>query len=200
MPAATEKHPVGSGVIYGPTSLAIALLTLDDFKRLAGTLGAMERSRQWWIGDLLVYGEQTFDEPLFLDALDEFGLAKHTLVNYRSIAARVDASVRREALTFSHHAEVAYLERRQQVKWLDKAERDQLDVKELRALVHPDAGQPERLEPLVELTPSEDAAIAKRLERIERAFSNGIRYVDASKETTVEDLVWLLALAKRLTR
>lgn len=200
-PAATDTQPVGSGVVYGPTALAVSLLSLDEFRQVAETLGAMEKSRQWWIGDLLVYGETTFDEPEFLDALDAFGLAPHTLVNYRSICSRVPAAARRESLSFSIHAEVAYLEPDERNEWLDVAERDGLGVRELRELLRPGSGrQADGPEPAPELTPAEDVDVQRRLERLSRAVENGVRYEDASGETTVEDVVWVVRLATRLAR
>lgn len=191
------------GIVYHPTRLEVAPETsLDDVRRLAETLGKMERSRQFWIGDLEQRAEEIFGEEVFYqEVAPAFGLAEKTLLNYRSICGRVGPDVRRDALSFSIHAEVAYLERADQIHWLDVCERDSLTVAELRERLGRGATTPAPpAEPLPGLGGEDEVAVQRRLERIERAIKNGCVVRSHGNDLTVDDLVWLVGIAKTATR
>lgn len=185
-------------VVYLPTRLELGDVGLEDWKKLASTLGDLEKSRQWWIGDLLLYGEKTFDEETFYQAAIDFGLADKTILNYRSICAHVDPSIRREGLSFSIHAEIAYLDRPSQIAWLDRAEAEHLDVRELRALVR---GEEPAAEPLPGVSDS-DEEIQKLIERVELGLRDAMETAVgvALPNAKLSDLRELVRIAKRLTR
>src|SRR5690606_10905108 len=82
----------------------------------------------WWL-----YGERRYGEACSQAA--EVGYATQTLYNAASIASRIEISRRRENLSFSHHAEVAYLERDEQETLLDKAEENGWTRNDLRQAV-----------------------------------------------------------------
>jgi hypothetical protein len=94
-------------------------------------LGAMSRVSNWWVGDWLQYGAAKWGEK-YVEAAHITGYDVKTLRNIAYVAKRFDLSRRRDKLTWSHHAEVAVLEPREQDKWLDRAIVDQLSVSDLR--------------------------------------------------------------------
>jgi hypothetical protein len=55
-----------------------------------------------------------------------------SLRNMRYVASRFDVSLRREDLTWSHHALLAGFEPAMQKHWLDRASHDRLSVEDLR--------------------------------------------------------------------
>jgi hypothetical protein len=58
-----------------------------------------------------------------------------TLMNMVYVASSVDPSRRREALSWSHHAEVAALPPEEQERWLARVEENRLSVHDLRLLL-----------------------------------------------------------------
>jgi hypothetical protein len=94
-------------------------------------LGAMSRVSNWWVGDWLQYGAAKWGEK-YVEAARITGYDVKTLRNIAYVAKRFDLSQRRDKLTWSHHAEVAVLEPREQAQWLDRAIVDQLSVSDLR--------------------------------------------------------------------
>lgn len=168
-------------------------LTLEEARDVAQALGAMARGHQWWIGDLLVYSEDKFGEE-FAQLEAELELEPRTAGNYRYVAAAVAPSRRREDLSWSHHAEVARLKPAQQKSMLKWAAEEAATVRELRirvAIEFPAGGEPSPALPGLE--PAEEPDVQKRLERIERAL-------EAGNMVDLDDVRWLLLLAKRLTR
>jgi hypothetical protein len=53
-------------------------------------------------------------------------------MNMTYVASRFEASRRRKSLSFSHHAELAALDRESQDRWLDRAVAERLSVRCLR--------------------------------------------------------------------
>ncbi len=60
------------------------------------------------------------------------GYDVHSLRNMAYVASRFDPSLRRDDLTWSHHALLAALEPDAQRYWLERAARDRLSVADLR--------------------------------------------------------------------
>jgi len=94
-------------------------------------IGAMARGSAWWVGDWLLYGAARWGER-YAEAARVTGYDPKTLRNMRYVASRFHLSLRRDNLTFSHHALVAGLEPDQQRRWLDRATRDRMSVDDLR--------------------------------------------------------------------
>lgn len=198
------------GLAYQPTRLVLGRrLTLEQALEIAQGLGAMAHGHQWWIGDLLVAVEKRFgEEGSQVEAA--LGIASQTALNYRWVASRIEASRRRENLTWSHHAEVARLEPGQQDAALEHAETESLGVRELRDYIAltfgtgpRDASSPPA--PATDhLTDAELDGIARRLEALEESYQ---RWVD---ETGIEadlhefvdsaDVGWLLRTLRYVTR
>lgn len=95
-------------------------------------LGSLDRRSRWYLGDWLNFGEAVFGEQSaqgidattrdrYNEAERVTGLDHGTLMNIRSVCARVAKSRRRSELGFWIHAEVAALEPEDQVDWLQRA-------------------------------------------------------------------------------
>lgn len=94
-------------------------------------LGLMGRNVGWWIGDWLRFGNAVYGER-YVRAARVTGYDVQTLMNMVYVASHIDPSRRREALSWSHHAEVACLSPAEQDRWLDRAEAERLSVRCLR--------------------------------------------------------------------
>lgn len=196
-----------AGVTYGRTSLEIAKrLTPAKFRELLTSLDAMAAGHQFWVGDALVKGEEDLDEHEFHQAVaDTISLEPHTITNYRWVAKSVEASRRREELTWSHHAEVARLTPAQQTAMLKRAVEKAWGVRELRdavALKFPQAGAGDReTRDGEKLTPADEALINRRLEGLDVALEHARDAGELWHEhITLEDVQWLHGLARTLLR
>jgi hypothetical protein len=94
-------------------------------------MGLAGRHVGWWIGDWLRYGNAVYGER-YSRASKVTGYDTQTLMNMVYVASQVDVSRRREALSWSHHAEVAALAEDDQQRWLSRAEAERLSVRDLR--------------------------------------------------------------------
>lgn len=180
---------------YGPTSLVLDPgIAFDEYLEVCAALGAIARGHQWWIGDALVDGEERFGEE-FAQGEGELGLEPRTAANYRWVAASVEASRRREDLSWSHHAEVARLapaDQRRMLKWAADTGATVRQLRDAVALEFPDGAG----EPLPGLGPEEESDVQRRLEEIERRLEAG----DGLDDSWRGDVAYLIGLAKRLTR
>lgn len=139
----TKTKPV---VDYQARGLVLTGVEFPKWRSTLNSLAQMEDSRLFWLGDALVYAELHFDEAEYLQAVADSGLAEKTAINVRSVCSRIPLADRRPGLSYSIHAEVAYLEPRDRKKWLDVAEREKLSVRDLRDRIHgrdPSPGAPE---------------------------------------------------------
>lgn len=105
--------------------------SIEEWKDCGKFLKQADKAVQMWIGDWLNYGELKWKET-YIQAAIETGYELQTLRNYKYVASSVDSSRRRDKLEFSHYAEVAKLPPQQQEKLLDKAEKEELSVRDLR--------------------------------------------------------------------
>jgi hypothetical protein len=120
------------GVILSRTAL-ICSRELKEWKQLGRTLQQSESSIQWWLGDWWHYGNHRYGErKATVKAKDIFGYAFSTLMNFGSVAGRVQTSRRREDLAWSHHEVVARLKPEEQEYYLDIAVKNRLSVRDLR--------------------------------------------------------------------
>ncbi len=99
---------------------------------LAGRrLGRISRVSNWWIGDWLRYGSARWGQK-YVTAAKITGYDPHSLENMVYVASRIESSLRRENLSWSHHALLAPLDRDQQQHWLELASTRRLSVADLR--------------------------------------------------------------------
>jgi hypothetical protein len=108
-------------------------LAVEDWKLLGGTLSQHGNSLQWWTGDWWHFGYHHYGErKAMATAKTAFRNSFGTLMNWGYVAGRIETSRRREAVSFSHHVEVAKLEPDQQRHWLNIAAQEKLSVAKLR--------------------------------------------------------------------
>jgi hypothetical protein len=118
------------GVEVSPTGLKItAKLSYREWEKLGVTLQAIHRSILWWAGDWLLWGEKTFSEE-FSQAIAEY--SKQTLCNAMWVSKQIEPSRRLENLSWSHHQEVASLDKGKQDRFLREAVENKWGVHELR--------------------------------------------------------------------
>jgi hypothetical protein len=87
-------------VISTTTSLTLPKgVTKDQWVTIGTTVGKSDSSLRWWIADRWVYGDHRHGNRKALAAIDVFGLAFETLMDYGTVARRVKASNRFEALS-----------------------------------------------------------------------------------------------------
>lgn len=116
-----------SGVAWIPQSE----LSEEEWLTTGRRLGSIGRGSKWWLGDWLRHGSNRFGDR-FSEASRATGYDRATLRSIAWIASRVDASVRRDTLTWDHHVAVASLGREEQAVWLERAESEGLGVAELK--------------------------------------------------------------------
>ena len=110
-------------------------LTFNEWKEAGRFLKQVEGSVQFWVGDWLNFGKKKYEHGKYEQALIDLGYEYHTLTKFSAIAENVEGCRRRQDLGFSHHAEVAPLPPEEQSQWLEKAEQEQLSVRELRTQI-----------------------------------------------------------------
>lgn len=109
-------------------------LPYERWELVIETLRHMEKGVQWWIGDGLRWGEHEYGQ-MYSQAMDTTSLDYQTLANDKWVADKVDTSLRRENLSWSHHKEVAALDYDTQRALLDRAESGNWSVRDLRSEV-----------------------------------------------------------------
>jgi hypothetical protein len=115
----------------------------EEFDALGYMLKGMDNAVQFWIGDwanIYVRPEmnQFESSAIYEDIAEKFGLNKKTLQNYASVCRNLDASLRREALNFSIHREVAELPellKGQETHFLDWAIQEDASVVKLKMYI-----------------------------------------------------------------
>jgi hypothetical protein len=120
---------------FTSTALVMHTPTLEEWVVMGAQLQHVQGSLLWWLGDWARQGEQEFGEA-FAQGVYASGYTEKTIRNAMSVCKHIPPSRRREKLSFSHHAEVAYLEEDQQETWLDIAEREEWSRNELRLALH----------------------------------------------------------------
>ena len=101
-------------------------LDFDEWCAIGARLGKATSGLSWAIGDWVSHGFWTYgkrDE----EGMAATGLAYDTLDSlHRYVAERFENLRRRRNLSWSHHREVAALDKVDQELWLDRAEREKL--------------------------------------------------------------------------
>ncbi|WP_090947346.1 LmbU family transcriptional regulator [Nonomuraea jiangxiensis] len=109
-------------------------ISLEGWQRIGEQISLISDASTWWLGDWLVYGQNSFPER-YRQAMERSSLDYQTLRNYAWIARKVEPSRRHGRLSIQHHAEVAALPADEQTGWLDQAERGGWSRNELRRRV-----------------------------------------------------------------
>lgn len=123
------------------TSLSLSLpeaTTFEEWQDIGRELAAREKVLNWWIGDWWAFGEHRYGERAKLAAEGCFGKSFSTIATAASVCRSIETCRRRQALDWSHHAEVAPLVKQAPdaaQMLLDRAERENMTVAQVRAAV-----------------------------------------------------------------
>ncbi len=108
-------------------------LSMKEWKNNLRILRVVNDAVQFWIGDLINFGREKYGIGYVHESMEKFEYEKQTLKDYRWVAEKVQPSLRKDTLSFSHHKEVAFLETDDEKKsWLDIASNKNLSVRDLR--------------------------------------------------------------------
>ena len=98
-------------------------LTREDWLGVGISLGRLGSCISWWLGDWWLFGEFRYGERKAMVEADGWeGPSFQTCMNVAAVCKAFETSRRREALSFSHHAEVAGLHPNEADPLLDFAE------------------------------------------------------------------------------
>lgn len=117
------------------TSLSLPKNTSDEeWIELGEALGKFERSKMWWVGDWLKhkYPEGYVDRGVYDELEEKTGLARQSMNQALYVSKSVDSCIRIQDLSWEHHHIVAPLPEAQQKKWLERAIKEKLTVRQLR--------------------------------------------------------------------
>jgi hypothetical protein len=128
VPTETNKPRVQLGVV---SWIPVANMAYPEWVAAGRRIGAMGRASNWWVGDWIRYGTERWGEK-YLAAARMTGYDVHSLRNMAYVASRFELSLRRDNLTWSHHALLAALGKDEQCHWLDRATDERLSVADLR--------------------------------------------------------------------
>jgi hypothetical protein len=85
-------------------------LTFEEWRGVGLSLGKVEQSTQWWIGDWWKHGHKYGDRTKVVESEEWSGPAYQSCVQYGSVAKRFETNRRILLLSFAHHQEVAALD------------------------------------------------------------------------------------------
>lgn len=141
-----EVGVIPPGVEITPIWLKVTTnISYDEWARLLSHLLHWEQSIQWWLGDLILYGENAYGE-LYAQAAEISGRSVSTLSNWMWVAGHVAPAQRRNDVRWTMHREIASLTPPEQDEWLDAAEDGGWTVEELKKALreNPSADSPPR--------------------------------------------------------
>ena len=111
--------------------LADPNLTYSQYEAVGMLLGRMHQSLRFAIGDWLLLGEAQFPQKCS-QAAEVLGISEEGMREYLRVSEKVPRSIRREALSWSHHRAVAPLQPPEQKQWLKRAETERMSHHQLR--------------------------------------------------------------------
>lgn len=107
--------------------------SFEEWTETGRNLAAGSKVLNWWIGDWWAAGTHRYGARAQVAAEGIFGREFQSLANMASVCRAFTTSRRREHLSFSHHAEVAGLSPAKADALLDRAERENWSVRDIRA-------------------------------------------------------------------
>lgn len=115
--------PRSAGTITSTSWTAPADLTFEQWMVAGKALASVRSTIIWVLADWWVHGEHAYGERVkALREGDISDLKFETIMTYGSVARRVGTSMRIEALSFSHHRQVAIFDNPEtQRHWLERA-------------------------------------------------------------------------------
>lgn len=143
----------GDKFLLGTTGLTVLddeAINHDEWLTLGRVLRTVDTALQWWVGDWLNYGIQRKYGETYDTVAEILGMTTKTLQNWAYVSKHVETSLRREVLSFGHHALVAGMDAADQAHWLDHAEQNTLSVAQMRAAIKGDSNTEAPILPVVE--------------------------------------------------
>lgn len=166
---------------FKATPLGVVALCDVPYEIWAAYGQGMQRihgSMPFILGDWLNYGERVYGET-YAAAIAYTDLRAQTLMNYKWVASRVPISLRRENLSWTHHALIASMQPEEQELWLAASERENWSTDELRTRLKEAHGAPDGWL----------AALDKLFSLIEQALGKAERQDDIAALRLMKDLV-----------
>lgn len=106
-------------------------LDYAEWRIIGLRLAQLKEFSYWAIGDWLNYGEAKWGEK-YTQAAADTGIPEDRLMIFKYVASRVSNLVRKQELKWVFHLEVAKLEPKQQIYWLELASSNGWKLQELR--------------------------------------------------------------------
>lgn len=122
-------------VIFNKTGLTVPDdISFEKWEAVGKKIKETAKSIHFWLGDWLLEGARIFGE-MYSQAIEENGFDQKILQNDLSVCSRVEKSIRKDSLSFSHHKQVAFFEPKLQEFFLTIAEKESLSNDELRKVI-----------------------------------------------------------------
>src|SRR4030095_12168181 len=107
-------------------------LNYDEWRVIGLRLALFKEFTNFALGDWLCYGEAQPWGDRYTQAASDTGIPEDRLMILKYVSSRVTILVRNKNLKWSFHKEVAKLEPKEQKDWLDRAEKEGWQLKDLR--------------------------------------------------------------------
>lgn len=132
----TPHAPDLPALPMGPYGTALELSLPEDLEwnewiEVGKRINIIARASLWWLGDYLRFGERKFGQE-FAQIVDELGYAVQTAKNAMAVCGAIPPEDRHPEMSYSHHAEVAFLQRDERRRWLELAAQKGWSVSEMR--------------------------------------------------------------------
>lgn len=124
--------------------IAPAVMTYDQWSGIGSTFQQISRSINWWLGDWLNAGEMRWGE-MAMQAVEETGRGVDSLKKCKAVATRFPPENRVEALSWSHHRAICYLEQNERDEWLGAALSYDISTRDLNVIARFDRFQRQKL-------------------------------------------------------
>lgn len=108
----------------------------DQVTDACGLLGRVDDQARWLLGDLALALTNRVGDAEANRRLSAQGHHQPTLAAAVNVCAAVPHAIRRPGLSWSHHVEVARMDRPAMAVWLERAETEGWSVRDLRAAIH----------------------------------------------------------------
>lgn len=108
--------------------------TWEEWTEAGRTLAKIDNTLQWHWGEWWNYGHKKWDRKAeeFIKTLP---IKRKTLQNYGSVTKLIKPSLRKEGLSFTHHALLSVKPPEEQKQWLKRAETNKWPVSQLRKAI-----------------------------------------------------------------
>lgn len=108
--------------------------SFDDWLKSIKEITMVTASHQWWIGDLMNFGEAKFADQC-IQAINDLGLDFDTLKNYKWVSKAIAPPQRRDDVSWQHHVSVAKLDPDKQEQWLKRASEKKWSAAALKSAI-----------------------------------------------------------------